>query len=624
MFSQIIHRVGECLLLSNLILLIFVSGIVVGNAPPAFVANKGRSSERSRTAPALPPEAPASPAQQHHLPISFPTKTTGPFTNPVRLTQDKRYEVVKTEPKELSSAGTPTLHEVTPFRIFSRFEPSGQYAPHQGKTGAHTAAPAGGSHEDVQDILENFINAAPDLNNNLDVITQAFRFVKLDAHLSALVNQLIKLQESHDELQTVTVKQETKFGILMEQMRLLANSLSSETTKLKEVEDRIGTEVTTMNHKLEAAVEKIIKSSTSSEILMDISKETLQQLDKVDSKSEKVLKELQTIQTELSDVGQVSVQTVFNIQKSEENLMTAMAEMGNRTIYALRQEPFSKVQGLPVLLGNASRGNFMLADVNTISSSDSVSTPSSSASVASSKLTQYSMSCSSRTRLINELPMDCVDIQILGHRRSGVYKIYPLPEVNQGVEVYCDLESDDGGWTVIQRRDHQMPRENFFRTWSDYEKGFGSPYNHFWLGLSSLAELTGTGDQQLRVELTDWEGNFRTANYGFFRVANRTDQYRLHVADYSGNAGDSMAHHNGMQFTTKDKDNDLERSINCAQNYIGGWWYRSCHQANLNGLYVDKGKHGSYGTGINWYLWHGYYYSLKKTEMKIRNRHFAK
>ena len=41
-----------------------------------------------------------------------------------------------------------------------------------------------------------------------------------------------------------------------------AHSLSSESVRLKEVEARIENEITTMNQRLESAVEKIIKSST--------------------------------------------------------------------------------------------------------------------------------------------------------------------------------------------------------------------------------------------------------------------------------------------------------------------------------------------------------------------------
>ena len=53
--------------------------------------------------------------------------------------------------------------------------------------------------------------------------------------------------------------------------------------------------------------------------------------------------------------------------------------------------------------------------------------------------------------------------------------------------------------------------------------------------------------------------------------------YRLHIDGFSGNAGDSMMitgshNHNGMKFSTRDRDNDGV-SANCAQLYKGGWWF---------------------------------------------------
>lgn len=81
-------------------------------------------------------------------------------------------------------------------------------------------------------------------------------------------------------------------------------------------------------------------------------------------------------------------------------------------------------------------------------------------------------------------------------------------------------------------------------------------------------------------------------------------------------AGDALLKHNGMKFTTKDRDNDHSEN-NCASFYHGAWWYRNCHTSNLNGQYL-RGQHTSYADGIEWSSWTGWQYSLKFSEMKIR------
>ena len=90
---------------------------------------------------------------------------------------------------------------------------------------------------------------------------------------------------------------------------------------------------------------------------------------------------------------------------------------------------------------------------------------------------------------------------------------------------------------------------------------------------------------------------------------------------FSGNSGDSLAVHRGMPFTTRDQDNDKGHDnhggLNCAIKFKGAWWYKNCHRSNLNGLYL-RGSHSSFADGVNWKDWKGHYYSLKRTEMKIR------
>ena len=83
-----------------------------------------------------------------------------------------------------------------------------------------------------------------------------------------------------------------------------------------------------------------------------------------------------------------------------------------------------------------------------------------------------------------------------------------------------------------------------------------------------------------------------------------------------GTAGDSLSYHRGMAFSTKDRDNDLNGG-DCANRCKGGWWFHSCLDSNLNGLY-HHGKHPTSWEGVNWNKWKGHSYSAKRAEMKIK------
>ena len=83
-----------------------------------------------------------------------------------------------------------------------------------------------------------------------------------------------------------------------------------------------------------------------------------------------------------------------------------------------------------------------------------------------------------------------------------------------------------------------------------------------------------------------------------------------------GTTGDSLSYHRGMAFSTKDRDNDLNGG-DCANRCKGGWWFNSCLDSNLNGLY-HHGKHPTLWEGVNWNKWKGHSYSAKRAEMKIK------
>jgi len=195
----------------------------------------------------------------------------------------------------------------------------------------------------------------------------------------------------------------------------------------------------------------------------------------------------------------------------------------------------------------------------------------------------------------------------------------------KSLKVYCDMDTDGGGWTVFQRRGDFDTHANFYATWSKYRVGFGDDRYEFWLGNDDISTLTNQDTYYLRIDLEDFQGNERYALYSNFKVEDESNQYRMTVDSFvKGDAGDSLIpYHNGKKFSTRDRDNDNNSTGSCANLYKGGWWYGDCHQANLNGLYLF-GDHSSYANGINWITFKGYYYSLKETEMKIRPTWFKK
>ncbi|XP_008592209.1 PREDICTED: ficolin-1-like [Galeopterus variegatus] len=211
-------------------------------------------------------------------------------------------------------------------------------------------------------------------------------------------------------------------------------------------------------------------------------------------------------------------------------------------------------------------------------------------------------------------PRSCKDVLARGGFLTGWYTTH-LPDGRQ-LTVLCDMQVDGGGWTVFQRRvDGSV---DFFRNWESYKRGFGNLGTEFWLGNDYLHLLTAGGNQELRVDLQDFEGEDSYAKYSSFQVSGEQEKFKLSLGQFlGGTAGDSLGSHKNMSFTTHDQDNDKHSLTNRASVFKGAWWYSDCHQSNLNGRYLP-GTHSSYADGINWKSGRGHNYSYKVTEMKIR------
>ncbi|XP_040822821.1 fibrinogen beta chain isoform X6 [Ochotona curzoniae] len=246
---------------------------------------------------------------------------------------------------------------------------------------------------------------------------------------------------------------------------------------------------------------------------------------------------------------------------------------------------------------------------------------------------------------------ECEDIIRKGGETSEMYLIQPDTSVKP-YRVYCDMTTENGGWTVIQNR--QDGSVDFGRKWKPYKEGFGNIASNadgkkycglpgeYWLGNDKISQLTKIGPTELLIEMEDWTGNKVKAHYGGFTIQNEANKYQISVSKYGGTAGNAlmdgasqlegenrtMTIHNGMFFSTYDRDNDgwltTDPQKQCAKEDGGGWWYNRCHAANPNGRYYwggqyswDMAKHGT-DDGIVWMNWKGSWYSLKKMSMKIR------
>jgi len=127
---------------------------------------------------------------------------------------------------------------------------------------------------------------------------------------------------------------------------------------------------------------------------------------------------------------------------------------------------------------------------------------------------------------------------------------------------------------------------NFFnRSWTEFKVGFGDPSGNYWLGNELLSQLTVNNSYKLRFDLQSRNNisNWYYAEYSTFIVLTEAYNYELQVAGYSGNAGYNAfgGHHNGLMFSTYDRDNDLT-SLNCAAYWGGGFWYKNCYWCGVN------------------------------------------
>lgn len=215
----------------------------------------------------------------------------------------------------------------------------------------------------------------------------------------------------------------------------------------------------------------------------------------------------------------------------------------------------------------------------------------------------------------------CKELKDEGYTSSGIYRI----NLNDGqgeFTVFCDMNLVGGGWTVIQRRVDNST--SFNRERKAYNVGFGKMNSNYWLGLEKIKRITDSATYELYIGLESFLGGssqLAWSKYGTFSLGTDANDYQLSVGsfDLSSTAGKALDDHNGKKFSTSDDDNDTHDTIHCAVVYSSGWWFKDCHDSNLNGIYYWDGNHPtSVNDGIIWDTWLGDTRSMKTVVMAIR------
>ncbi|XP_062505376.1 uncharacterized protein LOC134182065 isoform X2 [Corticium candelabrum] len=234
-------------------------------------------------------------------------------------------------------------------------------------------------------------------------------------------------------------------------------------------------------------------------------------------------------------------------------------------------------------------------------------------------------------------PRDCPCACILENNPESVSGVYTISvkDYDFPFDVYCDMTSEGGGWTVFQMRfDGTI---DFTRNaFADYEEGFGNARRgEYWLGFERLYLLLNIHREQknqLRIEVEDWEGHKAHSIYQNFELSDGDYKFNAEYSSGVSTAGDGYSKYseNGKAFLAHCSNPDK----------VGGghWKADGCNSyANLNGIYYPE-EHKFYQDvsvtrnidGVVWPTdWSSdrppgtcsqcsEYYSLKKTSMSFR------
>ena len=109
----------------------------------------------------------------------------------------------------------------------------------------------------------------------------------------------------------------------------------------------------------------------------------------------------------------------------------------------------------------------------------------------------------------------CQKYRDLGDTSSGIYTL--SPSLGLPFKVYCEMDANGKGWTVLMRNDGQ-DAGIFNQNWAAYQNGFGDLNSNFWLGNEFLHQITKDKPHELHVDLRKAGTADTSAFYSGFQV----------------------------------------------------------------------------------------------------------